>query len=289
MIRVGDTWYWFGESRRGQEASRAVNCYASKDLKRWAFRGAVFSGAAAGPRPGDVNLERPKVIYNKATGKYVLFAHRERAGDYELARLLIATCDKVDGQYAYVADFRPMGNESRDMTVFQDDDGSAYLLSSTNVNADLAVYKLAPDYLSVASREATLFKGAHREAPAVFKRSVNGTPYYYLITSGSTWWAANANLITWSTRITGPYAPFRVLCNSDTWNTYSSQSTFVLPVKGTEGTSYVFMADRWKGHNLGDSRYQWLPIRFKDENTVAPLPVQFGDAWQIDAVTGRCT
>lgn len=289
VIRVGDTYYWFGESRRGKEASQAINCYASKDLKQWEFRGAAFSGTSAGAELRDVNLERPKVIYNKATRKYVLFAHREKAGDYSLARLLIATCDNVDGQYTYVADFRPMGNESRDMTVFQEDDSSAYVLSSTNNNADLAVYRLAPDYLSVASQVTTLLKGEHREAPTVFKRSVDGTAYYYLITSGSTYWAANANLITWSTSLTGPYAPFQVLCNSDTWNTYCSQSTFVLPVKGTQGTSYVFLADRWKGHNLGDSRYQWLPIRFKDEHTVAPLLVQFGDAWQIDAVTGQCS
>jgi len=289
VLQVGDAYYWFGESRKGKEACQAINCYMSKDLKQWEFRGAVFSGTAADPPLADLNLERPKVIYNKATRKYVLFAHREKAGDYSLARLLIATCDKVDGQYAYVADFRPMGNESRDMTVFQEDDGSAYVLSSANGNADMAVYKLAPDYLSVASQAATLFKGAHREAPAVFKRSVNGVPYYYLITSGSTYWAANTNLIAWSTRLTGPYAPFQVLCNSDTANTYCSQSAFVLPVKGTKGTSYVFMADRWKGHNVGDSRYQWLPIRFKDEHTVAPLPVQFGDAWQIDAVTGQCS
>src|ERR1700676_1599663 len=138
MIQVGGTYYWFGESRKGNEASQAINCYASKDLKQWAFRGAVFSGAAAGPQLRDLNLERPKVIYNRTTGKYVLFAHREKAGDYSLARLLIATCDKVDRQYTYGAAFRPLGNESRDMTIFQEDDGSAYLFSSANGNADLA-------------------------------------------------------------------------------------------------------------------------------------------------------
>lgn len=144
ILQVGDTHYWFGESRLGMGPSQAINCYRSKDLKCWEPRGAVFFAAAAGPELRDINLERPKVLFNQSTRKFVLFAHRERAGDYKLARILIAACDTVDGQYKYVADFNPLGNESRDMTVFREDDGTTYLFGSANANADLAVYNLAP-------------------------------------------------------------------------------------------------------------------------------------------------
>ncbi|MNQ95128.1 hypothetical protein D3C85_1106720 [compost metagenome] len=51
------------------------------------------------------------------------------------------------------------------MTVYNDN-GTAYLISATRVNADLNIYKLSADFKSVDSLVATLWVGQYREAPA---------------------------------------------------------------------------------------------------------------------------
>jgi hypothetical protein len=47
---------------------------------------------------------------------------------YKLARVAVATCDTIDGDYQYLKSFRPLGQESRDIGQFIDEDGSAYLI-----------------------------------------------------------------------------------------------------------------------------------------------------------------
>lgn len=281
MLQVGKTIYWYGEDRTSRRRSSSIRCYASQDLANWEFKNVVFRADDYANLTG-ANLERPKVIYCDATKKYVMWVHKEGLRNYTDARVLVATCDTPDGKFTYVSDFRPMGNESRDITLFKDDDGSAYLFSAANNNADLMCYKLTPDYLNVEKVWIAL-KGQSREAPAVFKR--NGR--YYLITSACTGWGPNGNLITSAPNAWGPYGKQIPLCSDDTWNTYCSQSAFVLPIKGTKATNYVFMSDRWKGWNLADSRYIFLPIPFTQDGQFQPI--QWGDEWKIDVETGECS
>jgi hypothetical protein len=281
MLQVGKTFYWYGEDRQSGGICQSIRSYASTDLQHWEFRNVAFS-AQANPGLTRLNLERPKVLYCDMTRKYVMWVHKENTNDYSEARALVATCDTPDGQFVYQKDFRPMGNMSRDGTLFKDDDGTGFFFSSANNNADLMCYQLTPDFLDVA-RAWTVFPGGWREAPAIFKRAGR----YYLITSGCTAWGPNGNTVASSTNVWGPYGRQSVLCQKDTWNTYCSQSAFVLPVKGTRATNFVFMADRWKGWHLTDSRYLFLPIAFGGDG--AMQPVQWGDEWKLDAQTGECT
>jgi len=281
MLRVGDTYYWFGEVHLDNRTSKSINCYASTDLKHWAFKNTVLSQQSDAAL-ANASFERPKVLYNERTKKYVLWAHKENSNDYNEARAVVAMCDRPDGNYKHVKDFRPFGNESRDGTLFKDNDGSAYFISATRGNSDIVCYTLTDDYLDVKA-QSIMLKGARREAPAVFKR--NGL--YYLITSACTSWGPNGNMVATSRRINGRFGPMKVLCSGKTWNTYCSQTAFVLPVQGSRGTTYVFMADRWKGWNLPDSRYVFLPIQFHDDGSLVPL--EWGDSWDIDTATGECT
>ena len=43
IIKVGDYYYWFGESRNADFTFRAVTAYRSTDLKTWEFRGNVLT------------------------------------------------------------------------------------------------------------------------------------------------------------------------------------------------------------------------------------------------------
>jgi hypothetical protein len=69
IIKLGDTYYWFGEDRtRGLDPSkRYVACYSSRDLAHWTFRHQVMQQADPGDLGPRFVLERPKVFYNAKT------------------------------------------------------------------------------------------------------------------------------------------------------------------------------------------------------------------------------
>lgn len=63
-----------------------VSCYSSDDLRNWKFEGLVLK--AHDDPSHDLHaskvLERPKVVFNASTGKFVMWAHVESA-DYSKA------------------------------------------------------------------------------------------------------------------------------------------------------------------------------------------------------------
>lgn len=94
----------------------------------WNYEGALLSRTASGDTgPGRV-IERPKVIYNKKTSKYVLWMHID-SSNYGEAKIGVATGDTVCGKYKYLRSERPLGFESRDSGTYVDDDGNGYLLT----------------------------------------------------------------------------------------------------------------------------------------------------------------
>lgn len=277
VIKVGDYYYFLGENRNPDYSFRAVSMYRSRDLKTWEFRNDILK-SSSNPELNRANIERPKVIYNAATRKYVLWAHKENGKDYTEARVAVATSDTVDGDYSYQGSFRPLGYDSRDMTVFQDTDGSAYLISAAAVNYDLNIYKLSDDFTKI-DRLVTVLDGFHREAPAIVKRA----GVYFLLTSGASGWNPNQAAYFTATSLAGPWSgPTRFGHNY----TYNSQSTFILPVQGSAGTSYLYMGDRWGpaiGQIVNESTYVWLPITFPTHTSMAmPTASQI----TIDAARG---
>ncbi|WP_313999122.1 glycoside hydrolase family 88 protein [Xanthocytophaga flava] len=268
------TYYWFGE-KRGAKASEGVNVYSSRDLYNWKYEGVALAKSTDPTSEIATTglMERPKVIYNNKTKKYVMWFHLELPGKgYSAARVGIAVSDKVTGPYKYLHSFRPNGHMSRDMTLFVDEDGSAYHIYSARDNYDLRIVKLSDDFLS-ATRKDTLLFSEHREAPALFKYKGN----YYLITSGCTGWAPNRASLHTSKSLFGPWQmvgdPMKgVLAEK----TFDGQSTYILPVQGKKD-AFIFMADRWNPKNLTDSRYLWLPITFENNSPV----IEWTEEWNL--------
>jgi hypothetical protein len=125
---VGARYYMIGEDKASGASFQHVNCYSSTNLAEWVYEGALLSRGSSGDLgPGRV-VERPKVLYNARTRRFVLYMHVD-SGNYKEAKVGVAVGDSVCGKYTYLRSFRPMGRQSRDMGVFQDDDGTAYLLS----------------------------------------------------------------------------------------------------------------------------------------------------------------
>ena len=79
--------------------------------------GLALKGGAHPDIDPSMVLERPKVLHNPRTGKFVMWMHID-SGDYELARLGVAVSDNPHGPFRYQGSFRPHGQQSRDFTVF---------------------------------------------------------------------------------------------------------------------------------------------------------------------------
>lgn len=278
VIKVGSYYYWFGENRNTDGTFKYVSVYRSADLSTWVHDNDVLSQSSASELAVS-DIERPKVIYNSTTGKYVMWMHWENGSDYGQARVAVAESSTVDGTYSYLGSFRPLGYDSRDMTVFRDDDGTAYLISATNVNADLNVYQLTSDYHGIDHLVQTLWAGSYREAPAMFKR--NGV--YFLMTSAATSWAPNQQKYATATSVAGTWSG---LSNVGDSTGYASQTAFVLPVQGSSTTSYLYLGDRWAGAwggAVNSSNYVWLPLTFGSSTSVS---MDYYGSLSIDAAAG---
>jgi hypothetical protein len=282
VIKVGSYYYWFGEHRNSDNTFRYVDAYRSTDLKNWEFRNHVLTQSSAAEL-ATANIERPKVMYNASTGKFVMWMHKENGTDYSEARAAVAVSDTVDGNYTWQGSFRPLGQHmSRDITVFVDTDGTGYMASAANENYDLHIYRLTADYTGIASLVANPWAGGHREAPALFKRG----GVYFMLTSGATGWSPNQQQYATATSLAGPWSS---MANVGDSTTYGSQTAYVLPVQGSSSTSYLYLGDRWGnsfGGTVNDSRYVWLPLTFPSSTTMS---MSWYPEVTIDAAVGTIT
>jgi beta-xylosidase len=103
-------YYWFGEhkveGKTGNRAMVGVHCYSSTDLYNWNDEGIALSvliNDTLSPIAQGCVLERPKVIYNRNTKKYVMWFHLELKGKgYSAAQTGVAISDKVTGPYNFL-------------------------------------------------------------------------------------------------------------------------------------------------------------------------------------------
>lgn len=319
ILKQGDTYYWYGqfmiEGEAGNAAQVGVSCYSSKNLLDWKNEGialAVSEDPESEIVKGSI-IERPKVIYNARTGKYVMWFHLELFGmGYKAARCGVAVSDSPTGPFTYLRSLRPNaghyalnatdyhrrtdnyppaqrftggvlpspidewnmnihgrdmagGQMSRDMNLFVDTDGQAYLIHASEENSTLHITRLTEDYLDTDSLYVRLFPGRFHEAPAMFKKDGK----YYMITSDCTGWAPNAARSMCADEIFGEWRELGNPCvGEDSDLTFHGQSTYVLQVGEGSDVRYIFMADRWTPENAIDGRYLWLPISFEGERPI---------------------
>ncbi len=114
MLRYDNRYYWFGEHKiagpEGNTAMVGFSCYSSENLYDWKNEGIVLkvSEDTASPIRKGCIMERPKVIFNPKTGKFVMWFHHELAGNgYRTAASGIAVADRVTGPYTYLKTIRP--------------------------------------------------------------------------------------------------------------------------------------------------------------------------------------
>ena len=329
IIQYNNTYYWYGENRpySGGSTEAGISVYSSSDLKTWKNEGvALATSQEAGH---DIErgciMERPKVLYNPKTKKFVMLFHLELKGrGYEAARVAFAVSDSPTGPFQFLRSQRIHANQwpfdmdeeaikaaqqtdasqwkewwndawrkevnkgmylwrdmkggqmSRDMTVYVDDDGKAYHITSSQENLTLLVSELTDDYLDFTGKYNMVAPGGQNEAPCIFKH--NGT--YWLICSGCTGWSPNEARMFSAKSIWGPWkqhpSPFVGTAtgyqNMPANKTFGAQGTYIYQMNGKP----IFMADIWNPRHLSQSLHLWLPIEF-DANDV-PV-IRWADKW----------
>jgi len=108
------TYYWFGEHKiegtKGNRSHVGFHVYASENLLDWRDEGialAVDDSPGSEIPTGSV-MERPKVIYNARTGKFVMWFHLEPMdAGYSGARCAVAVADQATGPYRFLHSMRP--------------------------------------------------------------------------------------------------------------------------------------------------------------------------------------
>jgi hypothetical protein len=287
VFRHGDAWFWFGEDRSpdNDPALRFVACYSSSDLVNWRFRAQVLKLGDPENIGAARIVERPKVYPCAKTGRFVMYFHvdgpvRGERGNYRLARVGVAVSDTIDGEYRFVRSFRPLGQESRDIGQFIDDDGAAYLIFESRPAGGFFIARLSEDCLDVEREVA--FIAAPIEGGAI----VHHDGLYYCIGSQLTGWWPNANKFATAPRLEGPWSEFRDFAPPESC-TYGSQSTNLLKVVGSRRTAVIYLGDMWRPYELSDSRYLWYPLEI-GSGELRLRPQRFiPEPWSIDVATGE--
>ena len=272
------TYYWFGEDRTKFE-SNGVSCYSSTDLYNWKRIGLALK--TDGQPREDLNdisqgrlFERPKVIYNPKTQKWVMWSHWEKSSsDYGAARVCVATSDRITGPYTLYKTFRPNGNESRDQTLFVDSDGKAYHICSTEMNTNTNIALLREDYLEPEGTNQQVLKGQKCEAAAVFKWNNR----YFGLFSGCTGWAPNPGQRAYTDNLMGEWqrnGNFAI--DKMKQISYRTQPCYVFQVEGKKD-AFIYMGDRWNPNDVEHSTHVWLPVSMRSGYPV----VRWYDKWDL--------
>lgn len=266
LLRVDGLTYMLGNDWSSGNGFSGVGCYVSSGLDHWQYRGVALAADSRIPdlAPGGI-VQRPRVIYNAATRTYVMWMHID-SSDYTESRVGVAVSSSPCGPYRYLRSFRPLGHPSRDIGLFQDDDGSAYLLSADHSVRGLRIDRLSPDYTRVvrAGRQhggsVNVLRATPRrpiEAPALVK--VDGT--YWLFGSHPTGYRENDNVTMSASRLDGSWSCSQLFAESGS-RTDDSQTDGILVVDGTRKTTVVYLGDRWCKNALPSSTHVWLPLDF---------------------------
>lgn len=275
IIKEKGKFYLFGEAHTDDSnAFAGFNCYSSKDLYNWKFeRMALPVQKSDKLGPNSVG-ERSKVMKCPKTGEYIMYMHADSI-TYKNQFVGYATSKTITGPYQFKGALLFNGKPIKkwDMGTFQDTDGSGYILIHGG-----EIYKLGDDYKSVVEQiNPNMTSGF--ESPTMLKKD----GLYYFIGSHLTSWERNDNYYYTSNSIKGPWISRGLIApeGSFTWN---SQSTFVLPIVGTQGTTYMFMGDRWSfPKQASAATYVWQPLLISGTSLSMPT---YQEAWQINIGTG---
>jgi hypothetical protein len=259
FLKVGSTYYMIGEQRSGkndtysgssvnlEDSFTGVSLYHTTDFVSWTFDGTIITPISGTDVYPPYYGERPKILYNSSTGKYVVYIKMlQYTGTYN-GHFAMLTSSSITGPYSYVGDLAGT-SQPADFEVFTDTDGTAYFCNNGGM-----LYKLASNYLSIASTTKSGIQSG--EGPSLYKAG----SYYFWQSSQGTYWHCNDNSYSSSTSLSGTWTSYGYFSPSGT-KTWESQDTAVVTVAGSSGTTYIYVGDRWVNGDLPASTLVMQPL-----------------------------
>ena len=233
-MKINDFYF----SYKIEKTEKAVD---GKRLKGWlvteSYSKTGLDGSWSTPRElafyPNVKMEGNAFRYNPKTGKVVLSSHYEDENGYTAAKIYLAQITPK-GKLEVGTMERPLGHDSRDQSLFIDDDNTAYLLSATNTNSDINIYKLDDSWTKPVELVNTICKGLHRETPAIIKKDGE----YYFFSSKASGWYPSQTMYTSTTDLAGEWTPVREIGNNTTFDAQFNRISKV-------GTTYGVWSYHW--------------------------------------------
>lgn len=280
ILREGDTWYLWGMDRSADNHTyRGLNLYRSDDLVHWKHVRQILSSTSDPALGGGAVVERAKILRSPRTGKYVIWMHYEGHDAYNVAEVAWATSDRIDGDFKFQGHFRPMDLDSRDLNVYQDDDGKAYLICTTRGNQNVSLFELDSAYTGIV-RE--VYRGsASNDMECEGHAIVKSEGKYHWMMSWCTGWDFNDNRYFTATSLAGPWSAGKGLAVAGT-HTYESQVGWAFALRDPARRNFVYMGDRWSVHDFSLSRLVMLPFSVAN----GAFTVDWADRWFPLADTG---
>ncbi|MDF2788520.1 MAG: glycosyl hydrolase family 43 [Neobacillus sp.] len=274
LLKEGEKYYLFGEYKT-DDVNKYIgfSCYSTENLSDWYFEGLALQSQNEGLLGPNRIGERPKVIKNHKTGKFVMLMHTDDL-KYMDPCIGLATCDSIDGTFEFQGPLLFNGEPIRrwDMGTFVDEDGTAYLLIHEG-----DIYRLSDDYLTAVEKVAeNIAPGG--ESPAMFRQDEN----YFIMFSNKTSWERNDNYYLVAKDLHGPWVNQGLFCPEGSL-TYNSQCSFVFSLEAKGKNVPIYMGDRWSFPQQASSATQvWLPITVVGKTCLIP---EYWPVWDSETIS----
>ena len=274
ILERDGTYYWYGENKDTETRATSLvghrvdfsgfSCYSSTNLQNWKNEGVVLAAGETGSPIGPECVgERPSVLYHARSGSYIMWFHHDDEY-YQKASVGLAVAASPAGPFVYKGSMRPNGRESRDFTLYVDQDETAYMISSSDANSTLLISRLDEEYTGFTGEYTTACEDQFREAPVVLFEDGR----YYMFSSGCTGWAPNVMLYAESNKMMGNWRLIDNPCEGpDARMTYYGQSACAVKHQG----DWYLMLDHWHPQDLRTSGYSLLKIQFSAGRPLLPF------------------
>ena len=318
-------YFWYGENKTGVTGRatgtvcrtwhQGVQLYSSDDLYNWKNEGVIAIEKEDEEHPfytGRI-MDRPHILYNENTKKYVLWAKigglLSKNQGFESTYFAVCESESIKGEFRLVAKLTELPAGDFDLVKCEE---KAYIIFGKPFTEVLCV-ELNDTYTGytdkISSHIPTPFPPFAREAQAYFERDGEG----YLLTSGTTGYFPNQTLMYKITDFHDEWEALGDPCVGDAkGNSFHAQfsSVFQHPFKKDV---YIALGDRWLNdlpdvmpspddmfesffnpekrrdeapyrlerytdENTSMATYVWLPIRFREDGV--PY-ITWEDEWSI--------
>ena len=255
ICEMDGTYYWYGENKADaimgtNRMFGGVRCYSSKDFYNWKDEGLILAPEEhdhLSPIHYSQKLERPHIIRNPRTGKFILWAKSQADDGY----FAIFQADKFTGPYTFVRNLQPDGFGVGDFDMYVDPQTGRGYVWFERPHWELICAELTDDMTDVTDVFSEHFIGLKppytREAPAHFQLGQR----HYVFTSGTTGYTSNPSEVAVFDDYHGAYHTLGDPHVGDsTASSFNSQITGILRIPGKKNL-WVALADRWEPFTTG--------------------------------------